>query len=67
MWRIISNGPLIPKKKMEETEMNKKESEWDINDFKIAQFNAKALHILFCALWPSEYNRVSLCDNAKKA
>ena len=32
----------------------------------MAQLNAKAMHTLFCALGPSEYNRVSLCDNAKQ-
>ena len=46
--------------------MIKEENEKDINDFKIAQLNVKALHTLFCAFGPSEYNRVSLCDNAKK-
>lgn len=30
------------------------------------QFNAKGVHILFCALDPNEFNRVSTCDTAHK-
>ncbi|XP_022728776.1 uncharacterized protein LOC111284351 [Durio zibethinus] len=32
----------------------------------MAQLNAKAMHTLFCAIWPSEYNRVFLCENTKE-
>ena len=67
IWKIISNGPLIPKKKVREIKVVKEENEWDTNDFKIAQLNVKALHTLFYTLVPIEYNRASLCDNAKEA
>ena len=43
-----------------------KKDEWDANDLKSAQLNAKTMHTLFCALGVSEYNRVSLCENAKE-
>ena len=32
----------------------------------MAQLNAKVMHKLFYVLGPSEYNRVSLCDNSKE-
>ena len=66
VWRIIMNGPLIPTKKIDDSEVPKEEWEWDEKDTKMAQLNAKAMHTLFCALGPDEYKRVSLCDNAKE-
>ena len=66
VWRIILNGPLIPTKKVRDQEVVKQEDEWDANDLKSAQLNAKVMHTLFCALEASEYNRVSLCENAKE-
>ena len=35
-------------------EVIKKESEWDANDLKSTQLNAKAMYTLFCALRASE-------------
>ena len=65
-WRVIVNGPSIPTKKVRNEEVIKEESEWDANDIKMAQLNAKAMHTLFCALGANEYIRVSLCENAKE-
>ena len=48
-WRVIVNGPTILKKVGDE-EVIKEESEWDANDLKLAQLNAKAMYSLFCAL-----------------
>ena len=59
-------GPLIPTKKVDDREVPTEEWEWDEKDTKMAQLNAKAMHTLFCALGPNEYNRVSLCDSAKE-
>ena len=59
------NGPIILKEKMGDEEIIKKESEWDSNDFRMAQLNEKAMHTLFCALGPSEYNS-PFCENAKE-
>ena len=66
VWKIIMKGPLIPTKKVDDCEVPKEEWEWDEKDTKMAQLNAKAMHTLFCALGPNEYNRVSLCDSAKE-
>ena len=66
VWRIILNGPIIPTKKVGDQEVVKQEEEWDANDLKSAQLNAKAIYILFYALEANEYNRVSLCENAKE-
>ena len=47
VWRIILNGPLIPTKKVRDQEVVKQDEEWDANDLKLAQLNAKAMHTLF--------------------
>ncbi|XP_022760867.1 uncharacterized protein LOC111307085 [Durio zibethinus] len=47
-------------------EVIKQKSQWDVNNMKMAQLNAKAMHTLFCALGPNEYNRISLCENVKE-
>ena len=49
-WRVVVNDPTIPKKKVGDQEVTKEESEWDANDLKMAQLNAKAMHTLFFAL-----------------
>ena len=36
VWRVIVNGPSIPKKNVGDEEIIKKKSEWDANDIKIA-------------------------------
>ena len=65
-WRVIVNGPLMPTKKVRDEDVIKEESEWDANDIKMAQLNAKVMHTLFCALEANEYTWVSLCENAKE-
>ncbi|GAV84049.1 UBN2 domain-containing protein, partial [Cephalotus follicularis] len=35
-------------------------------DRKKLQMNAKVIHMIFCALSPSEYDRASSCDSAKE-
>ena len=64
--RVIINDPTIPTKKVGDEKIVKDENEWDANVLKMTQFNAKAMHTLFCALRASEYARVSLCENAKE-
>ncbi|KAK5835974.1 hypothetical protein PVK06_011705 [Gossypium arboreum] len=36
------------------------------NDYEVWRIITNAMHTLFCALGLNEYNRVSLCDNAKE-
>ncbi|XP_016743097.1 uncharacterized protein [Gossypium hirsutum] len=65
-WRIVTNGPSIPTKRVEGVVVPNEENEWDENDIKKVQLNTKAMHTLFCALGRNEYNIVSLCDNEKE-
>ncbi|XP_022762512.1 uncharacterized protein LOC111308452 isoform X1 [Durio zibethinus] len=66
VWRVIVNGSQISMKMVDGREVIKQESEWDVNDIKMAKLNAKAMHILFCALGPNEYNKVFLYENTKE-
>ncbi|KAH1091385.1 hypothetical protein J1N35_018642 [Gossypium stocksii] len=66
VWRVITNVTSISKKKIDGVIVTKEENDWDDVDIKTVQLNAKAMHTLFCAFGPNEYNRVFLCDNAKE-
>ncbi|KAK8997690.1 hypothetical protein V6N11_012235 [Hibiscus sabdariffa] len=57
LWDIVEDGPFVP---------TTSRSEWSANDHKKMELNCKALHILFCALGPDVYAKVSSCESAKE-
>ena len=67
LWMIIENGPYIP---MNTTEdgiiVPKKPNEFDSDDFKKLEKNAKAKKLLYFDLGPDEYTRISECESAKE-
>ena len=66
LWTLINNGPLIPMKVNEDgTTCTKKLEEFDSNDFKMMEKNAKAKKLLYFGLGPDEYTRISECESAK--
>ncbi|GAV66062.1 zf-CCHC domain-containing protein/UBN2 domain-containing protein [Cephalotus follicularis] len=66
LWHIIVNGPRMPTRTIEGVVSLKPENEFNDNDFRILQLNSKAKHVLFCAVGPNEFNRISSCDTAKE-
>jgi len=65
-WMLIKNGPLIPKRIKEYgTTVIKKPEEFDSNDFKMLEKNAKAKKFLYFCLGPDEYTRIFECESAK--
>ncbi|GAV83331.1 LOW QUALITY PROTEIN: DUF4219 domain-containing protein/UBN2 domain-containing protein, partial [Cephalotus follicularis] len=66
LWNIITNGPEIPTKIFNGQKFSKLDSEYNELDYKLLQLKAKAKHVIFCALSPSEFNRVSSLDSAKE-
>ena len=63
---LIKNGPLVPKKTKEDgTTIIKKLEEFDIEDYKMMEKNAKAKKLLYFGLGPDEYTRISECESAK--
>ena len=66
LWSIIMNGPYIPTQSINNLVTLKPENEWDDNDRRMAQLNAKVINALYCALSVNEFNRVSSSFLAKE-
>ncbi|GAV74246.1 LOW QUALITY PROTEIN: UBN2 domain-containing protein, partial [Cephalotus follicularis] len=66
LWHIIVNGPRMPTRTIEGVVSPKPENEYNDNDFRMLQLNSKAKHVLFCAVGPNEFNRISSYDSAKE-
>ncbi|GAV84871.1 UBN2 domain-containing protein, partial [Cephalotus follicularis] len=66
LWHIIVNGPRMPTRTIEGVVSPKPENEYNDNDFRMLQLNSKAKHVLFYAVGPNEFNRISSCDSAKE-
>ena len=63
---IIENGPLIPMKATEDGKtVPKKPKEFNLNDFKMMEKNAKSKKLLYFDLGPDEYTRISECESVK--
>ena len=66
LWMLIKNGPLVPKKTKEDgTSIITKPEEFDSEDYKMMENNAKAKKLLYFGLGPDEYIRISECESAK--
>ncbi|GAV74106.1 zf-CCHC domain-containing protein/DUF4219 domain-containing protein/UBN2 domain-containing protein, partial [Cephalotus follicularis] len=66
LWHIIVNDPRMPTRTIEGVVSPKPENEYNDNDFRMLQLNSKAKHVLFCAVGPNEFNRISSYDSAKE-
>jgi len=63
---VIKNGPLIPVRIKEDgTTVKKKPEEFNSNDFKMMEKNAKAKKLMCFGLGPNEHTRISECESAK--
>ena len=60
------NGPHIPTHSLNNLVILKLECEWDDNDRRMTQLNAKAINVLHWVLSVNEFNRVSSCSSTKK-
>jgi len=66
LWMLIKDGPLIPKRiKEDSVAMVKKPEEFNSEDFKMMEKNAKVKKLLYFGLGPDEYTRISECESAK--
>ncbi|CAI8589973.1 unnamed protein product [Vicia faba] len=66
LWLVIKNGPKVPKKTINGEEFDKSEDEYNDDDMKMVEQEARAKHILGCALNPDDRKRVSSCNTAKE-
>ena len=66
LWMLIKNRSLIPKRIKEDgAAVVKKPEEFDSEDFKMMEKNAKAKKLLYFDLGPDEYTRISEYEFAK--
>ncbi|VFQ79452.1 unnamed protein product [Cuscuta campestris] len=66
LWLVIKNGEEIPMKKVGETTVPKTEDEFDAEDIKKIENYAKAINMLYCAVNPDDYRKISCCSTAKE-
>ncbi|VFQ65995.1 unnamed protein product [Cuscuta campestris] len=66
LWLVIKNGEEIPMKKVGETTVPKTENEFDAEDIKKIENYAKAINMLYCAVNPDDYRKISCCTTAKE-
>jgi ABC-type bacteriocin/lantibiotic exporter with double-glycine peptidase domain len=66
LWLVIKNGSKIPKKIINGEELVKSEDEFNDEDMKIMEQEAKAKYILSCALNSDDLKRISSCQTAKE-
>ena len=66
MWSIITSGPYYSIKIVDDIAICKPKNEWNDQDKKSAQLNAKAINVLHYALDANEVNRIFVCTSAKE-
>ncbi|GAV61874.1 zf-CCHC domain-containing protein/DUF4219 domain-containing protein/UBN2 domain-containing protein [Cephalotus follicularis] len=67
LWDLIVDGPNLPTITLENGEVvSKPRNLYDENDRKRVQINAKAKHIIICAINSNDFNRISSCISAKE-
>ena len=66
LWKVIMKGPYIPTINVDGVDIPKPEEDWDDQEMKKGELNAKAMNLLYCALDPNEFNQISTCNSAKK-
>ena len=57
---------IVPTKMISGTLVPKKEEKWNEDDFKLLQLNSKVMNLLYCALDPNEFNKISTRETAKE-
>ncbi|VFQ95950.1 unnamed protein product [Cuscuta campestris] len=66
LWLVIKNGEEIPMKKVDDKLIPKTKDEFDAEDIKKIENYAKAINMLYCAVNPDDYRKISCCTTAKE-
>ena len=64
VWDAAETGPYIPVKIVDGEKVLKPKDEWSPHDKEMVRYNNKAMHILFCALSRTQFNKVQQCSTA---
>ncbi|KAL4376772.1 hypothetical protein GQ457_02G025540 [Hibiscus cannabinus] len=66
VWDVVEDGPFIPIKREGDRMIPKVKVEMTNEERRKMQVNDKALHMLFCALGPNMYSKISSNTSAKE-
>ncbi|KAL4312255.1 hypothetical protein GQ457_01G023590 [Hibiscus cannabinus] len=66
VWDVVEDGPFIPMKRDGDRLVPKVKMEMTDDDRRRMQVNDKSLHMLFCALGPDMYSKMSSYTSAKE-
>ena len=66
LWKVIYKRPQIFIIKVDGIDIPKAGEDWDDNDMKMEELNAKAINVLYYALDSIEFNRISTCITTKE-
>ncbi|KAL4387995.1 hypothetical protein GQ457_09G018890 [Hibiscus cannabinus] len=66
VWDVVEDGPFIPSKREGDRLIPKTKLEMTDEDRRRMQINDKEMHMMFCALGPDEYAKMSSCTSAKE-
>ncbi|VFQ93362.1 unnamed protein product, partial [Cuscuta campestris] len=66
LWLVIKNEEEVPMKKVGDKLIPKTEDEFDAEDIKKVENYAKAINMLYCAVNPDDYRKISCCSTAKE-
>ncbi|VFQ72974.1 unnamed protein product [Cuscuta campestris] len=66
LWLIVKNGCRIPMKEVDGVYLPKTKEEFDENDFKKMELNAKAINIIYCGVNGDNYRKISRCEITKQ-
>ncbi|VFQ88702.1 unnamed protein product [Cuscuta campestris] len=66
LWLVIKNGEEVPMKKVGDKLIPKTEDEFDAEDIKKVENYAKEINMLYCAVNPDDYRKISCCSTAKE-
>ena len=58
VWDAVETGPYIPVKTDDGKEVLKAKAKWTAHDKEMVRYNNKGMHILFCALSRTQFNKV---------
>ena len=66
LQRVILKEPQIFLIRVNGIDILKPEEDWDDNDIRMEELNAKAMNVLYCALDSTEFNQIFTCTTAQE-
>ena len=66
IWKIVVSGPEVSKKIVEEQQVPKTKEEWNIEDLKKVELNAKVINVMHYTISFEEYRKISRCKTVKR-